>query len=132
LSFEGETMPSTTTNPFVYVFPALALAAVVLYFLYGALDRLGLETQRSEARVTGKQFSRGSTTYHTNVVAGRSWTQSSQNPDAYIVSLEIDGKATIGAVSPEMYQSLQPDDRVRVEFKQTRFSNRTLVTDVRR
>ena len=125
-------MPSTTANPLVYAFPAVALAAVLLYFLYGALDRFGLETQRSVARVTGKQVSRGSTTYHTNVVAGRSWTQSSQNPDGYIVSLEIDGKAIIGAVSPEMYESLQPDEPVRVEFKQTRFSNRTLVTDVRR
>jgi hypothetical protein len=125
-------MPSTTANPIVYVFPALALAAVLLYFLYGALDRFGLETYRSEARVTGKHFSRGPTTYNTNIVAGRAWTQSSQNPDAYIVSLEIDGKPTIGAVSPEMYESLQPGERVRVAFQQTRFSNRTLVTDVRR
>jgi hypothetical protein len=115
-----------------YALPAVVLAAVVVYFLYGALDRLGLASERTTARVTGKQIAAGSTTYHTSVVAGRSWTQSSTNPDAPIVSLEVNGVATGGVVTPELYQALQPGDTVQVTFTRTRFSRQILVTDVRR
>jgi len=119
-------------SPFVYLIPAIALAAVLAYYLYGAADRFGLETHRTEAQVTGKQFAPGSTTYNTNIVAGRAWTQSSKNPDMYVIGLTIEGQAAGGAVSPELYESLQPGERVRVEFQRTRFSGQILVTDVRR
>jgi hypothetical protein len=115
-----------------YLFPALALAAVLLYFVYGAVDRFGLATEQSDARVTGKQVYKGSTTYTSDVVAGRTWVKSSTNPDAYVVSLDMGGFATGGAVSPELYESLQPGERVRVEFRRTRFSRQVLVTSVRR
>ena len=125
-------MPANSPNAFVYLFPAIALAAVLLYFLYGAVDRFGLETHQADARVTGKQFAPGSTTYNTKVVAGRAWTESTRNPDAYIVTLEVDGEATGGAVSPQMYESLKEGERVRVRYQRTRFSKQILVTDVSR
>ena len=124
-------MPSSQ-NPFMYALPAVALVAVLLYFLYGAADRFGLATERTEARVTGKQFAAGSTTYNTNVVAGAAHTQSSTNPDSHIILLDVDGVATGGMVSPTLYESLQPGELVHVAFKRTRFSGQILVTDVRR
>jgi hypothetical protein len=81
--------------------------------------------------VTGKQFAAGSTTYNTNVVAGRAWTQSSKNPDAYVIGLEVNGEAAGGAVSPQLYEALKPGDIVSVEFQRTRFSKQIVVTDVR-
>jgi hypothetical protein len=125
-------MQPNRPNAFVYIFPALALVAVLVYFLYGAADRLGLETREAQALVTGKQFTPGSTTYNTNVVAGRTWTEASKYPDAYVVALQLDGEATAGMVSPQMYESLSPGERVRVSYRRTRFSKRILVTDVRR
>lgn len=119
-------------NPFAYVFPALALAAVALYFVYGAVDRLGLEARSAEARVTGKQFAPGSTTYTTEVVAGRTWTRADRNPDAYVVTLDVGGEVTGGMVEPQLYESLQPGERVRVTLRRTRLSRRLLVTDVSR
>jgi hypothetical protein len=124
-------MPSSL-NPWTYALPAVALAAVLLYFLYGAVDRFGLEIEQTEARVTGKQFAAGSTTYNTNVVAGRAHTQSSTNPDAHIVLVDIGGVATGGMVSPMLYESLQPGELVHVAFKRTRLSKRIVVTNVRR
>jgi hypothetical protein len=125
-------MPENGPNAFVYVVPAVALAAFLVYFGYGAVDRLGLESQRATARVTGKQVAAGSTTYHTNVVAGRAWTQTSKNPDGYVIGLEVNGEAAGGAVSPQLYETLQPGDLVSVEFQRTRFSKQIVVTDVRR
>lgn len=115
-----------------YIFPALAFAAVLLYYAYGAADRMGLDTQETVAQVTEKNFAQGSTTYHTNIVAGRAWTQSSQNPDAYMVGLEIEGTPTGGFVTKQMYDTLRAGEQVRVKYKRTRFSNKLLVTDVSR
>jgi hypothetical protein len=125
-------MRGNSPNPLVYAFPAIALVAVLAYYLYGAVDRLGLNSERAEARVIGKQLAAGSTTYNTNVVAGRAWTQSSKNPDAYVIGLEVNGEAAGGAVSPELYETLQPGDVVRVEFQRTRFSKQIVVTGVHR
>jgi hypothetical protein len=125
-------MASNRPNPIVYVVPAVALGAVLVYFLYGAIDRLGLETQRAEARVTGKQIASGSTTYNTNIVAGRAWTQGTKNADIHVIEFAVNGVATGGAVTPEMYASLQAGDVVRVEFQETRVTKQILVTDVRR
>lgn len=119
-------------NPYVYIFPAVALVAVALYYAFGAADRLGLPSHDAAARVTTKNLAAGSTTYHTNIVAGRAWTQSVKNPDAYIVGLDIEGLATVGVVTKQMYDTLNSGDRVRVKYSRTRFSNQVLVTDVSR
>jgi hypothetical protein len=119
-------------NPFAYIFPAVALAAVTLYFAYGAVDRAGLSTYQAEARVTGKQFTPGSTTYTTDVIGGRSVTRANQNPEAYIVNLDMGGEQTGGAVSKQLYDSLEAGERVHVSYRRTRVSKRILVTDVRR
>ena len=120
-------------NPLVvYAFPAVVLAVVLLYVLYGAIDRAGLPSVDGEARVTGKQHAAGSTTYTTEVVAGRSWTRAHQNPEAFIVTLELNGESTGGAVSRPLFEALQPGERVHVRFGRTRLSKRLLVTDVSR
>ena len=120
-------------NPLAYILPALAFIAALLYYAYGAVDRLGLESRDAQAVVTTKDHAPGSTTYHTNIVAGRAWTQANQNPDSYVVGLDIDGGIkTVGLVTKELYESLRPGERVRVKYTRTRFSNQLLVTDVRR
>lgn len=120
-------------NPMAYILPALAFGAALLYYAYGAVDRVGLDTQETHARVTTKTYTPGSTTYHTNIVAGRAWTQSNQYPDAYVVGLEMDGGiTTVGVVPKELYDSLNTGERVRVSYTRTRFSGKVLVTEVRR
>lgn len=119
-------------NPFVYIFPAVLLAAVMLYFTYGAVDRVGLATHQAEAQVTGKQHTAGSTTYTTEIIGGRTMTRPTRNPEAYVVSLRLAGETTGGVVSRELYDALTTGDRVRVSYRKTRLSKRLLVTDVKR
>jgi hypothetical protein len=125
-------MSSSTPNRLVYVFPAIAFTAVLMYYLYGAVDRLGLEVHEADARVTGKQVAHGSTTYNTRIAAGRAWTQATDNPDAYILEFVIDGEPTGGAVDPRMYEAVNQGDSVRVEFQRSRLTKRLMITDVRR
>jgi hypothetical protein len=119
-------------SPIAYILPAVAFGAALLYYVYGAVDRVGLATEQAEAVVTEKNFAAGSTTYNTNIVAGRAWTQSSKYPDAYMVGLDIDGLKTGGMVTKELYAELQPGDRVQVTLRRTRISKQLQVVDVRR
>lgn len=125
-------MPANRPNRLVYVFPAVAFAAALLYYLYGAVDRLGLETRDAEARVTAKQVTPGSTTYNTRIAGGRAWTQATENPGLRIVLLEVAGEATGAAVDSQTYEALSEGDPVRVKYQRTRFSREILVTDVQR
>jgi hypothetical protein len=102
------------------------------YFLYGAIDRLGLESRSTLGRVTGKHFTPGSTTYNTNIVAGRAWTQAERNPDNYLVNLDIEGEPTGGLVTKEIYEAVNVNEQVHVRIRRTRLSKRLLVTDVTR
>ena len=125
-------MSSQSTTSFAYIFPAVVLAAVVLYFLYGAIDRVGLAAQRAEAQVTGKQYAAGSTTYTTEMIGGRTMTKANKNPEAFIVTLKVGDDETGSAVSKPLYESLQAGERVHVQVRRTRLSKRLLVTDVTR
>jgi hypothetical protein len=120
------------TSPIAYILPAVAFAAALLYYVYGAVDRMGLTTEDHEAVITEKNFAAGSTTYNTNIVAGRAHTQSYQNPDAYMVGLNVDGVKTGGFVTKEMYEELKPGDRVTVTMQRTRISKQLQVVNVRR
>lgn len=125
-------MSTQSPNPFAYIFPAVALVAVLLYFLYGAIDRLGLAAHGAEAQVTGKQFAAGSTTYTTEVIGGRTMTKANKNPEAYIVTLQVGTEETGSTVSKTLYESLQAGERVQVKVRRTRLSKRLLVSDVTR
>lgn len=125
-------MTAFSANPIVYIVPAIILGAVILYYLYGAIDGLGLEVRSADAVVTAKQSTPGSTTYWTNIAGGRAWTQSQQNPDMYAVSLTVAGEPTVGLVSKDMFQSLNDNDRVRVKLRRTRISHRLEVIEISR
>jgi hypothetical protein len=125
-------MPPQGPSPFVYLFPALLLVAAALYFGYGVLDRAALDTKTAAAVVTGKQVAKGSTTYHTVVIGSQQLVQGDQNPDAYILTFDIERQHTGGAVSRELYESLQPGDNVQVRFRRTRFSHRVVIANVSR
>lgn len=116
----------------VYVLPALLLVAVALYFAYGAVDRAALPTLQADAQVTGKQRTPASTTYTTEVIGGRTMTRPTQNPEAYVLALQVAGEATGGVVSQELFDTVQPGARVRVTYRRTRLSRRILVTSVTR
>jgi len=122
-------MSAFFSNP-AYIMPAVILGAVLIYYLYGAIDKVGLETQSINAIVTAKTHTPGSTTYVNRIAAGRSWTQAQQQQDFYAVSLNIEGEATVALVTKEKFDRLQENDRVHVTVRRTRISGKLEVVDV--
>jgi hypothetical protein len=125
-------MTAFSANPLAYIFPAIVLVAVAGYYAYGAVDRVGLATYATEAIVTGKQFTPGSTTYNTNIAAGRAWTQSQQQPDVYAVTLQVGGEQTVALVGKATFDALKVSDRARVQARRTRISGQLQVTEVKK
>jgi hypothetical protein len=126
----NQPMTPFAANPFVFIFSGLILVAVIGYFAWGALDRLGLADEQASAVVTGKNYYPPGMTYRTNIVAGRAWTQSSPTSDAYVLLLNLGQEPTGAIVSRELYDAVRPGDGVQVRMRRTRLSRRLEVTDV--
>ena len=108
---------------------------MLLYYVYGALDRVGLgDAARAGASRRASSTRAGiDDVSHTNIVAGRAWTQSTEIPEAYVMTLDIGGEPTgRGGVAGDVRRRCRPGDCVQVAFTRTRFSNQLVVTDVRR
>jgi hypothetical protein len=119
------------TNPFAFIFPACALAAVALYFLYGAFDRIGLDVTSGVGTVTGKQYNPSGKGYYTTIIDGRSVVQSQERPETYALTLVVNGEPTSGLVSKQLYESINPNDNVQVRIRRTRITKRLEVVEVR-
>ena len=123
-------MGSYFANP-AYIMPSVILGGVILYFIFGALDSAGLETQTTSAIVTAKVHTPGSTNYVNRIAAGRSWTQAQQQPDFYAISLAADGEPTVALVTKEQFDRLRENDQVTVTVRRTRLSGKLEVIDVK-
>src|ERR1017187_5091490 len=108
-------MTPYSANPFAYLFSVVAIGAVLLYFVYGAVDRLGLEVHSTTATVTAKQFTPSGKSYYTTMAGGREWVQSQQTPETYAVVVAVGDEVTAGAVSRQVYDTLQPNDSVQLK-----------------
>ena len=123
-------MTPYSANRFAYIFPAVATGALLLYFIYVAIDRTGLEVRTAVATVTGKQFNESRKSYYTTMAGGRAWVQSKDTPETYVVTLNVGDEYTVGLVSKQMFESLSAGDTVHVKIRQTRITARLEVIEV--
>ena len=119
-------------NPFIYIFSVIAIGVVLAYYIYGAIDRAGLNVSARPGIVEDKQFTASGKSYYTTVSGGRTWIQSQETPETYAVVVRVDGERTAGAVSKQVYESLNINDNVQVKIRRTRFTNRLEVVEISR
>jgi hypothetical protein len=123
-------MTPFTANPTAYVLSIIAIGAVVLYFAYGVIDRMGLEVRAAVATVTGKQFNPGGVSYNTSIAGGRAWTQSQETAETYVVTLTIGTEPTVGLVSKQLFDTVNAGDKVNVRLRRTRITRRLEVVEI--
>ena len=125
-------MTPRSANPFGFIFSVVAIGAVIIYFGYGAVDRMGLQMNTAEATVTGKQFTESGKSYYTTISGGRAWVQSQETPETYAVVLNVNGEPTAAVVSKQLYDALKVNDKVQVSVRRTRITGRLEVVEVTR
>jgi hypothetical protein len=123
-------MTPFAANPTAYIMSFIAIGAVVLYFAYGVIDRMGLEVSAAVATITGKQFNPGGVSYNTNIAGGRAWTQSQETGETYVVTLNVGSEPTVGLVSKGQFDTLNAGDIVNVKLRRTRITRRLEVVEV--
>ena len=125
-------MTPFAANPFVFIFSGVLLVAVLGYFGWGALDRLGLSEEQAAAVVVRKQLNPPGVTYRTTIAGGRAWTLTDPTAETYVLELKIGDEPTVAVVSQELYNTLRPGDPVQLRLQRTRLSGRLEVTAVSR
>jgi len=126
-------MTPFAANPFIFIFSAVLLVFVLGYYAWGALDHLGLAEQQASATVVDKHYNAPGETYRTTIAGGRAWTQVDPTPDTHVLALDVAGQErTVAIVGKDMYESLEPGDRVTVRMHRTRLTRRLEVIEVTR
>lgn len=123
-------MTPFAANPFIFVFSALLLVAVLAWFGWGMLDRMGLAEEQAGAVVTGKHYNAPGQTFRTVIAGGRAWTLTDTTSDTHVILLDVAKEPTVAIVSNDVYDALQPGDSVQVRMRRTRVSRRLEVIDV--
>lgn len=117
---------------FMVVFGAVVVVLIGLYFLFMAVDSLGLADQEGTATVLGKEFREASTTYQTQKVGDRMLTVPQVTPPMYILKLNIAGRKTEGPVDKSLYDAVVAGDRVRVVYQKRRILGQVQIVSVTR
>lgn len=124
-------------NPVGFIIMAVLLVAVLGYYAWGAIDRLGLQPETAQAVVTGKQINPPYTTYRSNIVAGRNYVQSDTSSEMPVLTLKMSGHAsgsggepTVAIVPRAQYEQTHVGDTVSLRYQRTRLSRQLEVIEV--
>lgn len=127
---------ATPTGPyasrFIYVFAAVILAGVGLYYSFLAVDGVGLSNREGVATVTGKEYREAGTTYSTQQIGDRMQTIPQSVPDAYLLQLDLNGQMAQFPVEKSLYDEISIGDRVGVGYQEKRITGGLVVSMVSR
>jgi len=112
----------------VYIAGILILAG--LFFLFQAVDTLGLEVKKASARVIAREHRETVMGYRTEIINNQPRAVANVTPEMYVLHLDIDGHRAEAAVSHSFYDAVQPGDRVQVTFQKRRLTGGLRVLEV--
>jgi len=131
MSVDGGT-PSTRAARIMYVLGPVILVAVGGWYAFSAVDSMGLSSQTGSAVVTGKEHRAAGKTYRTTVINNRTVTIPETTPEAYVLTLALDGDTTVGVADREVYEQVRTGDRVSVTYQRRRITGGLQVVKVGR
>ena len=117
-------------NRFIFVFSGLMIAAVVLWYACILADRKFLAERTGTAVVTAKEYRPFSEKFQVQSVGGRTQTVKLTVPEAWLVTLDLDGRTSQAEVSREEYGRIREGDRMDVAYKRYRITGAWQVTRV--
>jgi hypothetical protein len=102
--------------------------AVIAFLIIGftGLDSWGLKPKAGEARVTGKQYRPLSHGTYTTKVGSSYQTHTRIIPEAWLVTVDLNGTPATGPTTKAEYDAFKPGDSVMAVYAQKRIT-RSLV-----
>jgi hypothetical protein len=103
-----------------------------LYFLFIAVDGLGLEVRRATATVVGQEYPEAGKTYRMQIINNCPRVLPQARPERCLLKLDINGRQTAGAVSKRLFEATQAGDRVQATCQRRRITGLLQVLEVTR
>lgn len=107
------------------------LLLVVAYFGFQAIDSLGLEPQKASAVVVEKNYHAADKTYTTQYINKRTQVIPQVTPEAYLLTLDIDGEKVEGAVPKEIFDAVSISRTVEATYERRRMTGTLVITEVK-
>jgi len=117
---------------FMPVLGAIILVLVAIYFLFQAVDGMGLASQSGRAAVVGKEYRPAGQTYTREVVGNQTLNVPKTTPEMHILELDLDGRRVQGTTDRALYESISAGDQVQVTYQQRRITGALQVVRVSR
>lgn len=112
-------LPNPLDYP-LYSAAALIFAAAMAYQLYLAIDTRFLPKLEADAKVVAKEYKPTSQGTYTTTVGGTVRSYPVTLPDAYLITIEIDGVRGKGEIPRGDYAFVNVGDNVHVTYSQRR------------
>jgi len=126
-------VPSAGNAPrFMLIFGAVAVAAILLYYVFMAVDGSGLAQSGGTAQVVGKEFREAGTTYAPQKIGNAVRSIPQAKEAMYILELDIEGTLTKGPVEKDLYDAVDEGEIVDVTYRKRRIMGTLEVVSVRR
>jgi hypothetical protein len=122
--------PTGRARNFMHVFGGIILLGVALYYIFWAVNSLGLEDRSALATVTGKEYHGPGTSYQAQNIGGRNFVRSLRTPEAYVVQLKLNDEETFAAVQKGLYDALNTNDQVQATYQRRRITGGLQVRQV--
>ncbi len=116
----------------MYVVGIVILIGVGLYYLFMAVDGMGLQERTGSAVVVGKAHREPGRTYTTQVINNRTYAVPHDTPEMFVLTLDLLGRPTEYASHRSLYDALSAGDTIRVTYQRRRLTGALQVVDVSR
>ena len=117
---------------FMYVFGAFILVAVVGWYAFSAVDRMGLPTQGGQAVVAAKAYKPPGMTSTKTIINNRSVNIPQATAEAFVLTLSLQERQAAGLVDRELYEDVKVGESVQVTYQRRRITGGLQVVKVTR
>lgn len=114
----------------MYLFGAIILFCVAIYFLLLAIDSLGLEEKKTQVKVISKGYKQAGKTYITQIVANRPIVLPQVKPEMYILGVEIQGREIECVVDKSLFDRIEVGEEIQVLYQKRRILGKIQVIQV--
>ena len=115
----------------VFVFAGTVAVCVGVYHVFNAIDTVALEPKQEQSKVINKARGNIEKTYSTQILAGgRARAIPHQTGLRYLLTLKIAGQEMQTPVEKSLFDEINKDDPVTVQYYKTRITDELRIASV--
>jgi len=125
-------MNNNDSNPrsIMVILGGIILAGVASYIIFMGVNNIGVENYEGKGIVINKEYHEPKTSYQTQKTGGLTRTVPITTSEAYVLLIKVDEQTTELPVTKVVYDKIQIDDSVHVQYVKKRISGSIQITKI--